>query len=111
VQVHSLSIPQALLPIGEFGLDTFWHGHLEQDNIKSGQWLELLHPLMAVKALCLSTGIAAMFVPALQELAGERATEVLPTLQSLFLENPNMSDHIQKAIRQFTATQELSGHP
>ena len=113
VQVCSSSIPQAFLLTVE-RLDILKRWSLEPhppDNIESGQWLELLRPFIAVEALYLSAKIAAIFTPALQELAGERATEVLPVLQSLFLEKPDESDHMQKAIGQFTAARELSGHP
>jgi hypothetical protein len=81
-----------------------------QDDIENVQWLELLHPFTTVKALYLSRDIAARITPALGELVGARATEVLPALQSLFLE-PKPSEPVQKAIHKFVATRQLSNHP
>jgi hypothetical protein len=51
-----------------------------------------------VKALYLSRDIAARTAPALGELVGARATEVLPALQSLFLEELHPSGPVQVAI-------------
>ncbi len=47
----------------------------------------------------------------LEELVGERATEVLPALQSLFLEELKPSEPVQKVIDKFVATRQLSNHP
>jgi hypothetical protein len=81
-----------------------------EDDIENVQWLELLHPFITVKALYLSRDIASRIAPALEELVGERATEVLPALQSLFLE-VKPSAAVQKAIDKFIATRQLSNHP
>jgi hypothetical protein len=81
-----------------------------EDDIENVQWLELLHPFTTVKALYLSQDITSRIAPALEELVGERATEVLPALQSLFLE-PKPSEPVQKAIDKFVATRQLSNHP
>jgi hypothetical protein len=80
------------------------------DDIENVQWLELLHPFTTVKTLYLSRDITSRIAPALEELVGERATEVLPALQSLFLE-PKPSEPVQKAIDKFVATRQLSNHP
>jgi hypothetical protein len=82
-----------------------------EDDIENVQWLELLHPFTTVKALYLSRDITSRIAPALEELVGERATEVLPALQSLFLEELNPSEPVQKAIDKFVATRQLSNHP
>ena len=54
-----------------------------------------------------------LVAPALQELAEERETEVLPALQGVFLETPNWqpSGSIKEAIEQFITTRQLSDHP
>jgi hypothetical protein len=74
------------------------------------QWLELLRPFTAVKSLYLSW--LGKFQPnlasALQELAGGRTTEILPSLQNIFLEMFEPSRAFHEAIGQFVATR---GHP
>jgi hypothetical protein len=82
-----------------------------QDDIENVQWLELLHPSAIVKALYLSRNIAAQIAPALGELIGARAAEVLPALQSLFLEELHPLRPVQEAIDKFVATRQLSDHP
>jgi hypothetical protein len=82
-----------------------------QDNIDNSLWLELLHPFRAVKNLYLSKEFASRIVPALEELIGIRATEVLPALKNVFLEGLEPSGRIQKGIRQFVATRQVTGDP
>jgi hypothetical protein len=110
-QICSWSLPQALIPALEH-LYIFegrhWHW---QGDIEDSQWLELFHPFTAVKDLYISREFAPFVAPALQELVGERATEVLPILQTLFLEETLSSGPVQEAIGQFVAARELTGHP
>jgi hypothetical protein len=68
-----------------FSENTYWQSN-PRDNDDNAQWLELLHPFRAVKNLYLHKEVVPRIVPALQELIGHRATEVLPTLQNIFLE-------------------------
>ena len=84
-----------------------------QDDIESSQWLELFHPFTAVKDLYLSAGLMILIEPALQEIVGERVTEVFPVLQKLFLENPLSSGpvQVQETIGQFVVGRWLAGHP
>ena len=82
-----------------------------QDDIENGQWLELLHPFTAVKSLHVSPKYAPHIAPALQELVGDRAAEVLPALQNVFLEELHTSGPAQEAIGKFDAARQLSGHP
>ena len=82
-----------------------------QDNVENALWLELLHPFMAVKNLYLSKEFAPRVVPALQELVGGRTTEVLPTLQNIFLEGHPSSGPVQEGIGQFVATRQVTRHP
>jgi hypothetical protein len=81
-----------------------------QGNIKSSQWLELFHPFTAVKELHLSWDSAPLIAPALQELVGDRVTEVLPALQKLSLTNP-LPRPVQETTGQFVAARQLAGHP
>ena len=83
-----------------------------QDNIENPLWLELLHPFTAVKNLYLSEEVARRIVPALQELVGGRATEVLPALQNIFLAGLEPSGPIKEGIGRFVATRQgTTSHP
>ena len=72
------------------------------DNIESMQWLEIFHSFTAVKKLYISQEFAEYIAPSLQELVRDRATDVLPALEHLFLENLKISDLFQR---------QLLGHP
>ena len=82
-----------------------------KDNIENALWLELLQPFIAVKNLYLSEKFASRIMPALQELVRSRTTEVLPTLQNIFLETLQPSGTVQVAVQQFIATRQITGHP
>lgn len=57
-----------------------------QDDFENAQWLGILHPFTAVKNLHLSEQFVPRIALALQELDGERMTEILPILRNIFLE-------------------------
>ena len=84
-----------------------------QDDIETGQWLELLHRLPAVKELYMYGEFTTRIAPTLQELVGGRATEVLPALQTLFIEEMWMLGiyGVRETIDKFVAARELAGHP
>jgi hypothetical protein len=113
-QVCSSSFPQALIPMVEHlyiqcgDWDVFCN-----DDIENSQWLELLHPFTAVRHLYISWKFTPSIVPALQELSGERVTEVLPALQSLFLESDPSEDWrlVEESFGQFVSARQLAGHP
>jgi len=69
--------------------------------------LELLLPFPAVKNLYLSKDFAPGIAAPLQEIVG---TEVLPSLQNIFVEGLEPSGPFQENIGQFVAARELSGH-
>jgi hypothetical protein len=79
-----------------------------QANIEDALWLELLHPFTTVKNLYLSKGFAPHIAHALQELVGGRATEVLPTLQNIFLELPWSWGPVLEGIAKFVAARQGS---
>ena len=112
-QVCTSSLPDAFIPtvkrLSVFE-ETLSPPHW-QDDIENSQWLKLLHPFTAVKNLYLSRQFAPRIAPSLQELVGERATEALPALQKLFLEEILPSRPAQKAIGKFVAARQLSNHP
>ena len=82
-----------------------------QGNVDNVLWLRLLHPFTFVKNLYLSEEIAQRIVPALQDLVGERATEVLPTLENIFLEEGQQSGPVQEGIQQVVAVRQATDHP
>ena len=112
-QVCSSSFPHALIPAVEhlYILENQFSQPRSQDDIENGQWLELLYPFIAVKSLFLSHKIAARIAPALQEFVGERANEVLPALQSIFLEGLSTSGFVPEGIGKFVTARHLSSHP
>jgi hypothetical protein len=81
-----------------------------QDNIENTLWLGLLHLFTAVKNLYLSKKFAPHIVAALQELVGDRTTEVLPMLQNIFLEELELSGPVQEGVEQFVAARQVIGY-
>ena len=85
-----------------------------QCEIEVIQWQEFLQPFTSVKDMTLEFKSSVRLVaPALQEFAGERATEVLPALQNIFLQTHDWqpSGPVNEAINQFIATRQLYGRP
>jgi hypothetical protein len=92
-------------------LDILENAHAELrwlDYIESSQWLDLLRPFTTVKDLYITRKIAPHVAHALQELVGERVTEVLPALQTLILEEP---EAVQETMGPFIAARQLASHP
>jgi hypothetical protein len=84
------------------------------DCIENAKWLELLRPFVAVKNLYLSKEVAPRIALALEELVGEGAIEVFPTLQNVFLEDPPPAGAVYSAatsMTRFANARQLSGHP
>ena len=89
-------------------LRLFW----KDDAIESALWLQLLLPFTVVKNLYLSNEFALGITDALKEHVGGRMTEVLPSLQNIFVEELQPSGSLQEIILQFVAAQHLfSDHP
>jgi len=86
----------------------------QEEEIEVIQWREFLYPFTSVKYMGLeSEDLVRLVAPALQELAGERPTEVLPALQNLTLRTYRWhpSGPVKEAIEQFIATRQLYTHP
>lgn len=110
---RSFGLPFNPLPTLE-SLHIVAYPYLQQqrwDRVENAQWLELLRPFVAVKNLHLSKEVTLRIAPALQELVGERTTEVFPTLQNVFLEELLPTGPDYNAIMQFATARRLSGHP
>ncbi|KAI9507843.1 hypothetical protein F5148DRAFT_1284726 [Russula earlei] len=80
--------------------------------MESAQWLELLEPFTAVKDLRLTDLVARHVCQALEELAKDRVTQVLPALHGIFLSDLAPGESVPpKSVEQFVAARRLSGHP
>ena len=115
-QICISCFPQAFIPAVErlYILDSkHLPAPLWQDDIEGSQWLELLHPFTAVKDLYISREFVTRIAPTLQELVGERATEALPALRTLFLKDALSSESgpVQEAIEQFITARQHCSHP
>jgi hypothetical protein len=82
-----------------------------KEKIENGLWVELLHPFTAAKNLYLCEEFARRIAPALQELVESRTTEVLPSLQNIFLEGLESSGSVEEGIGHFVAARQVAGHP
>ena len=80
-------------------------------DIESCQWLDLLRPFTAVKDLYLSPEFVLRILPALEELIREGVTELLPALQTLFLDEPLASGLIGETIARFVTARRSANHP
>jgi hypothetical protein len=112
-QVCSRSFPRPFIPAVErlfIVEDGFPRLHW-QDDIENSQWLELFHPFSSVKYLYISSEFAPRIAPALQELVGERGTEMLNALRSLFLEDFLPSGRVHEIIGRFAAARQRASHP
>ena len=109
--IFSSLFHQVLIPAVEH---LYIHGETDaslswQEDIETSQWLELLHPFIAVKDLYISQKFTPRIAPTLQDLVGGRVTEVLPALQTLFLVE-TLPSGVQETIDKFVAARELAGH-
>lgn len=71
----------------------------------------VLLPFTIILNLYLFKGCATGITATLWELIGGRITEVLPSLQNIFMEGLKPVGPLQKNIRRFIAKQELSSYP
>ena len=80
-----------------------------QDDIENTQWIDFLHPFVAVKDLYLSEELAPLVALALRESDG--AADVLPALQNIFFEGLKPSRLFRAVIGPFIAARESSKRP
>ena len=111
-QVCSSFIPLALIhAVEHLYIKSCWSLlYWQEDIVENSRWLDLLRPFSAVNCLYISWEFVPRIAPALEELVGERVTEVLPALQTLFLEETN-SGPVQEAIGKFVAARQIASHP
>ena len=80
-------------------------------SVDPTQWIELLEPFISVQSLNVFGELSPLVAHALQELTALRATEVLPSLRRLFLEQPSPSVSMWEDIELFIARRQHSNHP
>jgi hypothetical protein len=85
----------------------FSQGYFPPRDDRNTRCLELFQPFTSVKNLYL----AEKYTPVLRKLVGERATEVLPMLENMFLESFQPCGSVPEHIGQFIAARQLSGRP
>ena len=110
VQVCISSFPRAFIAAVEH-LYIVKEGILNLEVTEISQWLGLFHTFTPMKDLYISRAFEPHITGSLQELVVERGIEVLPALQSLFLEVSRPSRPVQEAIGKFVAARQLAGHP
>jgi pimeloyl-ACP methyl ester carboxylesterase len=113
-QVFNSSFFRALIPTVDYLYIPGAPARVDwEDIIESIRWVEVLRPFNTVKGVYISRDFAPRIASALQELVGERVTEVLPTLETLFLQHPLplSSGPVQEVIGQFVAARQLAGLP
>ncbi|KAI9439387.1 hypothetical protein F5148DRAFT_1260102 [Russula earlei] len=81
------------------------------DDTENIHWLDFLHPFAALKNLFINEVVAPRIGHALQDLARERTTKLLPALKNIYVSQFGPSDPVQEAIGQFVAERQRSGHP
>jgi hypothetical protein len=80
--------------------------------MESTLWLGLLCPFIALKNLYLFKEFAPRIASTLEDLddSAGSITELLPSLQNIFVRGLQPSGHIQEGIRQFIAARQFIGH-
>ena len=81
---------------------------LERDGMENARWREFLRPFTSVKNLYLSKNYVRCIATALEELGVKRATEVLPALENVVMENVQLHGSVSQDLR---ILRQLSGHP
>ena len=85
-----------------------------RDEIEVIQWRDFFHMFTSVKDMTLEFEHSVRVVaPALQELAGEKATEALPALRDIFLRTYDWQPPapVKEEIDQFIAVRQVNGRP
>ncbi|KAH9960041.1 hypothetical protein BGW80DRAFT_82750 [Lactifluus volemus] len=91
-------------------LDVRWdrENRWDTEHMDQAQWLELFHPFTSLQRLVMPTDLDELISPALQELTGEGAIEVLPTPPALRLWSWQI---VPKGPEPTITVRQLSNHP
>ena len=112
-QIFSQQLP-LLSHVEQLELCESRRGDLEwkdDPDMDSAQWLELFRLFVAVQSLYVTEGLVSPVARALQDLTPHTATEVLPVLQTLFLEELQPSGPVHEAMKPFDTARQLSQQP
>ena len=82
-----------------------------KDGIENIEWRDLLLPFTALKNLYLSKQFAPRISPVLQEITEVGTTELLSSLQNLYLEGFQPSESVEKGIERFISARQLANRP
>ena len=111
-QLCTSSFPQGFIPaVGHLSIN--WYDPLESLDLEyagNSQWLELLRPFTGARVLYICQETVPRIAPALQELVGERVTEVLPGLVRLET-TFTTPGRVHEGIAEFVSARQLSGNP
>ena len=94
------SFPQSLILAVEH-LYLFGPSLSGYDDWGDEEWVEIFYPFPAVKSLHISYRFASQIALSLGNLVGERVTEVLPALESLFIEEIPHLEPVKEAFGRF----------
>ena len=83
----------------------------ENGAVETALWSQFLLPFTAVKKLYISKEFAPDIAAALQDLVEGRITDVLPSLQNIYVEGLETSGPFEENIGRFVAARRLSDHP
>ena len=83
----------------------------EQFDIDPIQWVDLLYPFTNAKNLFLAEDVGLHISTALRGLVGESVTQVLPTVQSLSIEELRSPGPTREAAESFAAARKRFGRP
>ena len=105
-------LPSLLSHVEQLAIREDTPGQTRQGNgIDTTQFLDLFDPFPALQQLHIYDELRPLVTRALQELTGESATEVLPSLHRLVFQGPPPSGSIQKDIQGFITARQNSNHP
>ena len=110
-QVCNSSLPPPSMVEDLYIWHRYWKPVWENDVIENDRWLELLLPFTAVENLYLSKEFAPGIAAALQEVVGAGISEILPSLQNIFVEGLDESGLFREGIRRFAVARRLLNHP
>jgi hypothetical protein len=90
----------------EIKAERLWRLEVDYEEVESIDWLDLLRPFTAANRLHVSKEFAFWVALSLEEMSVETASQVLPALDSLFLEGERM-----QSIEKLFATLRNRGCP
>ena len=109
-QVCTSSLPPVSALEDLYILEDAWPEDIPYD-VENMQWLQLLHSFANVKNLYVCNEFVPHIALALEELVGVRTTEVLFTLENIFLEGLQPSGPFHEGIETFITARRLTSHP